>query len=75
MIKYAIQDENGCFADKNSLFVDKEGKVRYVPSEDLLNGCCYFSNYEIATKHLEQLQHINKVHNGNRKFKISQIIK
>jgi hypothetical protein len=66
-IFYVIVDESGNYADKKSIYRDRRGNLRYVPSKELTNGCCYFLNEGIAQKHLDVLNSYNTLH----KFRIT----
>jgi hypothetical protein len=71
--EYAIQDDEGNYVDKNSLYEDEKGRLQYAPCKSLLNGCYYFGSIETATLHLRQLEHMNKLHKKKYRFKISKI--
>jgi hypothetical protein len=68
-----IMDSVNNYVDKDSLFIDKKLRIRYVSSSTILNGCHYFTSIKIANQHLEILHKLNKKYKTNYSFRIESI--
>lgn len=71
---YFITDCNNNYVDENSLYIDKQCELNYVPFEFITNGCNYFKDIDTAQQHLHTLNNLSKTYNKNYNFKINTAI-